>query len=414
MASTVEPGILVPDHNVKQGRQMKNVNAVHLDLVGGIAGDMFLSACLHAFPELAPELLNFLKDADLPNPYHPVFNPVVKDGLTGLHLTPASNRERCERSGHWTAIRSRIQQLNTSDAIKAHAIGIYGLVAEAEAEVHGIDVEKVHFHELADWDTYLDVLGAAWLIDQIAPSCWTYGAAPLGGGFVTCDHGRMPVPAPATLLLLKGLRCVDDGVAGERVTPTGAAILKYLVSLGGSPAPVRSVLRVGYGAGTMSLPGIPNVLRLTAYETPETGRPSDWRSEKIAVLSFEIDDMTQEEIATSANHLRGIDGILDVSIGQRQGKKGRFMSDFRLLVRPEAVQDATRQCFLQTTTLGVRHETQIRQILERFEKAGEVGVKYARRPDGVTTAKAEQDDLGAAVTLPERRALAARTETEKT
>ncbi|MFA3919448.1 LarC family nickel insertion protein [Ruegeria hyattellae] len=392
---------------------MKNVNVVDLDLVGGIAGDMFLSACLHAFPEFAVGLSEFLNDADLPAAYQPTFNPVVKDGLTGMYLAPVSRPERCVPSGHWTAIRSRIQDLSASAAIKAHAIGIYGLVAEAEAEVHGIDVDKVHFHELADWDTYLDVLGTAWLIDQIAPGCWTYDAAPLGGGFVTCDHGRMPVPAPATLLLLKGLRCVDDGVGGERVTPTGAAILKYLVSLGGSPAPVRSAVRVGYGAGTMSLPGIPNVLRLTAYETLQAGEPTDWRSEEIVVLSFEIDDMTQEEIATSTDHLRGIDGILDVSVGQRSGKKGRFMSDFRLLVRPGAVQAATRQCFLQTTTLGVRSETQVRQILERSQRAGEVGVKYARRPEGVMTAKAEQDHLRVAATLPERRALAAKAETEE-
>ena len=144
------------------------------------------------------------------------------------------------------------------------------LLADAEARVHGTTIDAVHFHELADWDSLMDVVAAGSIAAQLDGAHWTASALPLGGGTVHTAHGRLPVPAPATSVLLTGYPWQDDGIAGERVTPTGAAILRHLVP------PARCAARrqggrlicVGSGAGTRTLPGLPNIVRALIMERP--------------------------------------------------------------------------------------------------------------------------------------------------
>jgi pyridinium-3,5-bisthiocarboxylic acid mononucleotide nickel chelatase len=215
----------------------------------------------------------------------------------------------------------------------------------------------------------------------------------------------LPVPAPATAALLTGFAWRDDGVEGERVTPTGAAILRHLVgpNCSGSSGAGRLV-STGTGAGTRTLPGIPNVLRALVFDV----EPALAAREQIVVLSFEIDDMTGEEIAVAADRLRAVEGVLDLTIGQVQGKKGRLMQSFRLLIQPGRSDAVIERCFLETSTIGLRVADEQRVALPRRLARAKadglaIGIKTAERVGGVTI-KAENDDL-LAESLEARRRL---------
>ena len=209
-------------------------------------------------------------------------------------------------------------------------------------------------------------------------------------------HGVLPVPAPATAALMEGLAIVDDGVGGERVTPTGAAIARYVSSLGsGASAPTTTIGATGHGFGTMKLPGMPNLLRVIAFAAaPAMPQPLD---EQIATLQFELDDQTAEDLAVALERIRLAPGVLDASQAPVYGKKGRLATQVQVLARLESVDAVADLCLAQTTTLGVRIARVWRRVAARAQVATHVPeavrVKVAARPSGEMTAKAEMDDL---------------------
>jgi uncharacterized protein (DUF111 family) len=216
---------------------------------------------------------------------------------------------------------------------------------------------------------------------------WTVSPLPRGGGLVKTQHGLLPVPAPATAMILEGFAWRDDGIGGERVTPTGAAILKHLVteSLPGSGGRLTAS---GTGAGTRTLPGMPNILRALVFDNAQS--PT---GDRVTVIAFEVDDMTGEEIGVAADRLRGDPGVLDLSIAQRWGKKGRPMQSFQIIARPDAAEAVVRRCFAETSTIGLRVSEEARIVLPRDAATVEgIGVKTVVRPGGVTR-KAESDHL---------------------
>jgi uncharacterized protein (TIGR00299 family) protein len=296
--------------------------------------------------------------------------------------------------------------------VRDRAIAIFTGLAEAEAAVHGVAVDEVHFHELADWDSVADIVGAASLIEALGASSWSTGPLPLGRGRVVTRHGPLPVPAPATAHLLRGLAVHDDGIAGERVTPTGAAILRHLQPTAGLPAGPWRLLSTGHGFGTRVLSGISNVLRVVTYERVESGR-SD---ERVAVIAFEIDDQSAEELAVGLEALRAAPGVLDVVQLPAFGKKGRLATQIQLLARPERLDAVIDRCFAETTTIGLRWRIETRAVLAREVVSvaapdREVAVKVVTRPDGGRTAKAEVDQVagdGHAARAGGRRAAEAR------
>jgi pyridinium-3,5-bisthiocarboxylic acid mononucleotide nickel chelatase len=287
---------------------------------------------------------------------------------------------------------------------RTHALAILALLGEAEARVHGTTLDAVHFHELADWDSLMDVVAAGCIAAALADAQWTVSALPLGGGQIRTAHGMLPVPTPATSALLEGYAWRDDGLDGERVTPTGAAILRHVVAEPAARCSGGRLRSVGSGAGTRSLGATPNILRVSIFEREAVAAHGDIDADFVSTIEFDVDDMTGEEIALAADRLRAREGAVDVSIASRTGKKGRPSTEFRVLAQPTAVSALIRECFKETSTLGVRVREDRRQVLRRHEvRAGDVKVKVAQRPGGARTGKAAHDDVSDAPTLDARR-----------
>jgi uncharacterized protein (DUF111 family) len=274
-------------------------------------------------------------------------------------------------------------------------------LADAEAQVHGIAPDAVTFHEVGAADSIADIAAAAWLIaaqeTQAGAARWSAGPLPLGGGQVRTAHGLLPVPSPATALLLRGFAVQDDGIGGERVTPTGAAILRHLGAQAAPPPGPRTLRATGLGFGTRRLRGLPNLLRVLIGESAADVPEQDRRS--LSVICFEVDDQTPEDLAIALGFLRAVPGVVDVVQMAAFGKKGRMAVHVQILAAPESAEAAIDAAFRETTTLGLRVQTAEGRMLRRAMDSVAVDgqalrVKRAARPGGAT-AKTESDDLAA-------------------
>jgi uncharacterized protein (TIGR00299 family) protein len=382
---------------------------IHLDAIGGIAGDMFVAAVGSAFPGEQQPLLDCLANLRMPVPVTARFMAhqdgvmagtrfvVATDGPEPHGHAPGDAYHRHDHVSHAWIVRW-LDEAVLEPAVRAHAKGIFRRLAEAEAAVHGIAVEAVEFHEVGAWDSIADIVAAAFLIDAIGPAQWTHGPLPLGSGTLRTAHGVLPVPAPATVHLMIGMPVVDDGIAGERVTPTGAAILAHVGgtahaagnAVGDAPMQVEAT---GSGFGTRRLPGRPNVLRCVAYQLLAT--PASARHDSVDTMEFEIDDQSPEDLAAGLDRLRDRADVLQVYQTPTFGKKGRLASRIQVLARAGSTDAVADACFTETTTLGLRVQRVERRLLERGAVHGDVRVKLAQRPAGSVTAKAEMDDLAA-------------------
>lgn len=370
---------------------------LHFDLVGGLSGDMFIGALLDAFPALADTLPAVIETAGFKE-LVTLHTTAANDGtLTGTHfqVLPAGDAEG-HHHRHYSEIRSILQQAPVPDRTREAALGIFHLIAEVEARIHGKTVDEVAFHEVGAWDSIADILCAAHLINAMGDATWSTSALPLGGGQVRTAHGMLPVPAPATALLLKGFPFVDDGISGERITPTGAAILRYLNPTRLPPAGV-TLAHTGFGFGTRKFPGISNVARLLVFDAVDS---APWQQDQVVRLAFEIDDQTPEDLGIALERLRGENGVRDLLTHWVTGKKGRHMLAVRLLCEPAEEPAIIARCFEETTTLGIRRELVTRALLPRDVTEVVVNgtsyrTKLTQRPDG-ETAKAESDDIQSA------------------
>ena len=232
-------------------------------------------------------------------------------------------------------------------------------------------------------------MSAAAIIAGLGPCRCSIGPIPRGRGLVETAHGMLPVPAPATLELLKGFVLVDDGEQGERVTPTGAAILRHLApSQEADPVP-RRLIATGIGFGTRTLERRSNVLRASLFAAVDAGLQGD----RVEVLRFEVDDQTGEDLAVALDRLRRAPDVIDVCQWPVLAKKGRMAAAVQLLVRPEAAERVVEAVLAETTTLGVRRTMVARTTVGReLRDVDGVPVKLARRP-AVTSAKAEMNGL---------------------
>jgi uncharacterized protein (TIGR00299 family) protein len=296
---------------------------------------------------------------------------------------------------HLSSILKIIEAAPLSGAAKARASRAFQVLGEAEAGIHSIPVEKVHFHEVGAVDTIVDIVCAAVGAEMLGVDCWLSSPLNVGSGTVKCQHGTLPVPAPATLALLGDAPVYAAGPPMERVTPTGAAILKML-DVRYDKLPAMRVNATGYGAGGKDTPGEPNLLRLLVGESAETAADlAD--SEPIAVIETVIDDSNPQVLAYVSELLleRGAWDVYRVAV---QMKKGRTGVQMTVLCRPDLVPALEEVIFRETTTIGLHWRLEKKHSLKRdwIEAStawGKVRIKVASWPSGqIANASPEYED----------------------
>jgi uncharacterized protein (TIGR00299 family) protein len=291
-------------------------------------------------------------------------------------------------------IRKIISSASISESAKKTAISIFEALGAAEAKIHDVPVEEIHFHEVGSVDAIVDIVCAAVGAEALRVEEIICSSLNVGGGTVKCAHGNFPVPAPATVELLKDAPVYSSGVQAELVTPTGAAIAKTLVRRFGS-FPEMNIEKSGYGAGSRDFPGHPNVMRLVVGEAAST-LAAKTNSEMITVLEANLDDLNPQVFGYVMDRLLE-EGVLDAFGMPVQMKKNRPGTLLTVLCKPEDASKLTQLIFTETTTLGVRRRAEVRQVLERrWENVrtpwGEVRMKIASMNGTVTNYAPEYED----------------------
>ena len=303
------------------------------------------------------------------------------------HHHEHEHEEHHHHHTHMSDIENIIKGLNVSDKVKADALAVYGLIAEAESKAHGKPVTDIHFHEVGTMDAVADIVGVCVLLEQIGADKIVVSPLATGFGQVRCAHGILPVPAPATASIIEGIPTYSGDVEGELLTPTGAALLKHFADSFGT-RPVMAIEKTGYGMGKKDFAKA-NMLRTFIGE-------ADNESDKVVEMKFNIDDMTGEEIGYATGVLMD-SGALDVFTTSVYMKKNRPGILFTVLVKLEDKEKFAKLIFENTTTIGIRFNEMERFKLARREekvmtKYGEVSFKVSEG-FGVTKTKPEYDDV---------------------
>jgi uncharacterized protein (TIGR00299 family) protein len=363
------------------------VKIAYFDCPAGASGDMILGALVDSgLPE--DDLRQRLSDLDLPG-YALSFQRVTKSGIAATQADVSVTNQATER--RLVEIEGLVKASRLSLAIQEKALAIFHRLGEVEARIHALPVDQVHLHELGGIDTLIDVTGALLGLAALGVEQVVVSPLPLGRGFTRSAHGPLPLPAPATLALLEGVPIVGSELDAELVTPTGAALLTGLAQ-GFGPIPPMTLRSVGYGAGRRDLP-IPNVLRLLVGEA---GSPNGAETETLAMLETNIDNLNPEFYDFVMNRLFEA-GALDVFLSPIQMKKNRPATLLHALCRPSQAEALAGILYAETSTLGIRQQTLVRQALPRwFETVqtsfGPVRVKFARWGEGQVKFAPEYED----------------------
>ncbi|WP_165248940.1 nickel pincer cofactor biosynthesis protein LarC [Adlercreutzia sp. ZJ141] len=380
---------------------------LYLECNAGIAGDMLCSALLDLLPaDQATEAIQHMNELPLPG-VQVKAERTKTCGITGTQVhvfvhgeeEPYHNHPGAHAHEHHHEHRSYLQVTETIDsftslpeAVRRNACAVYRLIAEAEATVHGTTMNDIHFHEVGTLDAIADVTFACLLMDMISPERVIASPVRTGYGSVHCAHGVLPVPAPATALLLESVPNYAGDLEGEFCTPTGAALLKYFATTF-AQRPIMSTTAIGYGIGTKRMP-IANCVRAFLGETVGAATSDG----DIVEACCNVDDMTAEDIAFACEQLMEA-GALDaftIPIGMKKGRPGVLVC---ALCKPDMLAAIEDALFCHTTTLGVRHRTWkrtalLRDIIEVDTPLGPVRQKIARNTSGaVIRRKWEHDDL---------------------
>jgi uncharacterized protein (TIGR00299 family) protein len=377
----------------------------YLDCFSGISGDMFLGALVDA--GVSPRLLEDTVTAlDLGASME--ISRVQRGGIAATKVNVVAPKRGTHQHGrHLREIRGIIDKAEISRHAKNISIKIFEALGEAEAEIHNTSIEKIHFHEVGAVDAIVDIVCAAVGAETLAVEEWICSPLNVGGGTVQCAHGTLPVPAPATLKLLRDAPVYSSGPQVELVTPTGAAIVKTLCNRFTS-FPAMKVERSGYGAGTREFPDHPNVLRLTIGEsitetahTPPSAATIQEIPERdrIAVLEANLDDLSPQVLGYAMERLLA-EGALDVFSIPVQMKKSRPGALLTVLAKTEDADRLSKLIFAETTTLGVRCREEYRQVLtRRWETVattwGPVRIKIANMNGTVSNYAPEYEDCRA-------------------
>lgn len=377
---------------------------LYLEPVGGIAGDMFLAAGvdLGLKPE---EITQALSGLNVPG-WKLVVQRAVRHAISGTHLDVVLDAREAHPHRAYSDIQKLIEAASTLPArAKERALAVFRAIGEAEAKVHGVSIDDIHFHEVGAVDSIVDICGAAVVLELLGNPEVYAAPPPLGSGSIRVAHGNMPIPVPATLELLRDVPVRFEGV-GELTTPTGAALLKVLTHIGHPPNFI--VEKVGYGVGTKDFRDRPNVLRASL------GRLEAAATEGLWVVEANLDDSTPQLLGYLVEKLLTV-GALDAWVApvvMKKSRPGHLLSAVVEGGKREAVIDTVLR---ESTTLGVRYHRVERQPLERDwveveTPWGKVRVKRGLRGDTVLNAHPEFEDcrkVAEAAGVPVKQVMAA-------
>jgi hypothetical protein len=363
------------------------MNIAYFDCFAGISGDMILGALIDlGFP--ISKLKDSLASLPLTN-YKLAFFQEQRMEIKGtrflIHIDTPETTSRTFKD-----IRSMIEVSKLNSLVKEKSIQIFQCLAKSEAHIHQKNIEEVHFHEIGSTDSIIDIIGSVLGIQYFGIEEIISSPLALGSGFVKCKHGTLPLPAPATVEILKDIPVYGSGIEGELVTPTGAATIATMANSFGPLPPLR-IKKVGYGVGEKKRPEIPNMLRIILG-----GKEKPLQQEKVTIIETNIDDMNPELY----EHIMDIlydQGALDVFINPVQMKKNRPGVLLKVIALEKDKANLIRTMFQETTTLGIRCYTVERfKLSRRIEKIetpwGEVRIKKVERPDGREEASPEYED----------------------
>ena len=363
----------------------------YFDCFSGASGDMILGAMLDA--GLSLELLQ-QELAKLGLSHYAVERAaVVKNGISGSQaLVHVEEDHHHHHHRHLADITAIIEKSTLSTAVKRDSVRIFTRLAEAEAKVHNTTPDRIHFHEVGAMDAIIDVVGGVIGLHALGIESVICSPLHVGTGTVTCAHGTLPVPAPATAELVRGRPVYSSGVQGELLTPTGAAILTTLADDFG-PLPAMTVESIGHGAGSADR-SIANMLRIFIGSSPQAGKR--FATEQTASIETTIDDMNPQMYDYLIEKILEM-GALDVFCTTVQMKKNRRGTLITILCRPEMVTAFSEFLFRETTTIGLRWRLDNRFTLQRdFVKVrtryGSITCKTAKNGDEVINIKPEYDE----------------------
>jgi uncharacterized protein (TIGR00299 family) protein len=333
------------------------MNILYLDCYAGISGDMTVGALLDLGVPLE-YLRAELHKLGLPSgSFELSTNRTERRHIPALKFDVAVHDHHTHR--HYAAIDAMIAGCSLAEPVRNRAGAIFRRLAEAEAKVHGVAVEEVHFHEVGAVDSIVDIVGTAICLEFLGVEAVYASALPLGSGFVETAHGRLQVPAPATAELLRGLPVHGECGAGERVTPTGAAIVVTLaVGFGAQPAMLLD--RLGSGAGGKDFPDCPNILRAFLGRSAEKEASTD----EVIVVEANIDDSTPELLGYAMERLFD-EGALDVFFTPIQMKKNRPAVMLSFLCTSQQLERLAQLLLAETSAIGLRYHRADRIVLRR-------------------------------------------------
>jgi uncharacterized protein (TIGR00299 family) protein len=358
-----------------------------LDCQAGIAGDMTVAALLELGVPLTYLETELAKLALPANSFCLGTELVRRGGIAATRFIVDAAEEHTHR--HYGEICRLLAESAISPLAREMAENIFAGLAAAEAKVHGVTVAEVHFHEVGAIDAIVDIVGAAICLDWLGVEAIYAAPLPLGSGWVESAHGRLPVPAPATLELLQGLPVHTQIGSGERVTPTGAAIVAALACR--EPLPAFVPLGIGHGAGSKDFSDTPNLLRAVLGE-----RQVAADRDEVVVLETHLDDLSPAVLGYVMEQLLAA-GALDVAYGQLQMKKNRPGIRVTVIAVPDQAEALARLLLTETTALGVRMQPMQRMVLARAEELretsfGPVRVKVAKDGTRILRVTPEYDE----------------------
>ena len=355
----------------------------YFDCFSGISGDMTLGALIDL--GVSP---GWLQDELTRVPlegFQLDVTPVVRSGITANRVNVEVRDSK--KSRDFKEIRSLLETGPLSETVKSNSLNIFEKLARAEAGIHGCALEDVHFHELGGIDALVDIVGTALCLEKLGINKITASKLPLGSGFVDCQHGKLPIPAPATIEILKDIPVYGTESSNELVTPTGAAIIASLADSFGL-LPEMSVKKTGYGAGQRELQDRPNLLRIImgAPLGPEVDSKDNLKTDQIIILETCIDDMNPEFFGFLMERIFE-DGALDVYWIPVHMKKNRPGTMVQILCKADRKDLLIRRLLSETTSLGIRYYPAQRQLLARDQltittSLGEIRVKRVKDPEG--------------------------------